>query len=123
MIAAPSAAPAPAAGAPSIPAPAAGEPPAAAAEAAAAGLAAADGAADEVATVAERFSRNVEVAILAQQAHQQTLQLRVDRMRSDFNAAQEERSEMLREMNVLRDMALEQAKKDDEVLKKYVAMI
>ena len=44
-------------------------------------------------------------------------------MKADFNEAQEERSEMLREMNALRDMAVEQAKKDDEILKKYVAMI
>jgi flagellar motility protein MotE (MotC chaperone) len=78
---------------------------------------------DTAATVADQFSKHVEVALLAQQAHQQELQTRLDRMKADFNQAQEERSEMLREMNALRDMALEQAKKDDEVLKKYIAMI
>ena len=61
--------------------------------------------------------------MLAQQAHQQELQFKLDRMKADFNQAQEARSEMLREMNALRDMAIEQAKKDDEVLKKYIAMI
>ena len=47
----------------------------------------------------------------------------MDRMKADFNASQEERSEQMREMNALRDMAVEQAKKDDEILKKYIAMI
>jgi len=47
----------------------------------------------------------------------------MDRMKADFNAAQEQRSEALREMNALRDMAVEQSKKDDEILKKYIAMI
>ena len=61
--------------------------------------------------------------MLAQQAHQQELQFKLDRMKADFNQAQEAHSEMLREMNALRDMAIEQAKKDDEVLKKYIAMI
>jgi len=84
---------------------------------------ASESAPDTAATLAEAFSKHVEVALLAQQARQQESQLRVDRMKAEFNQAQEERSEMLREMNALRDMALEQAKKDDEVLKKYIAMI
>jgi hypothetical protein len=83
----------------------------------------AESAPDTAATLAEEFSKHVEVALLAQQSHVQDVQLRLDRMKADFNQAQEERSEMLREMNALRDMALEQAKKDDDVLKKYIAMI
>jgi hypothetical protein len=77
---------------------------------------------DSAATLAEAFSKRA-AAVLAAQSQQQLLQLRLDRMKADFNAAQEERSELLRESNALRDMALEQAKKDDEVLKKYIAMI
>ena len=42
---------------------------------------------------------------------------------SDFDARMAERAELLREANVLRDMMLEQLKKDDEALKKYIAMI
>jgi len=84
---------------------------------------AAESAPDTAATLAEAFSKHVEVAMLAQQAHQQELQFKLDRMKADFNQAQEARAETLREMNALRDMALEQAKKDDEVLKKYIAMI
>ena len=42
---------------------------------------------------------------------------------SQFDADMEERAELLREANVLRDMMLEQLKADDEALKKYIAMI
>ena len=78
---------------------------------------------DSAATLAEAFSRRAEMLLLAQQSHQQDLQMRMDRMKADFNAAQEQRSEALREMNALRDMAVEQSKKDDEILKKYISMI
>lgn len=39
----------------------------------------------------------------------------------DFETA--ERTELLREANVLRDMMLQQLKADDDALKKYIAMI
>ena len=78
---------------------------------------------DTAISLADEFSRRAEILLLAQQSHQQDLQARLDRMKADFNAAQEERSEQMREMNALRDMAVEQAKKDDEILKKYIAMI
>ena len=78
---------------------------------------------DTAITLADEFSKRAEVLMLAQQSHQQELQARLDRMKADFNAAQEQRSETMREMNALRDMALEQEKKDDEVLKKFIAMI
>jgi len=78
---------------------------------------------DMTVRLAQALSRNAVMLMLAQQTEQQKLQLRLDRIKAHFNASQEERAEMLREMNALRDMALEQAKKDDEVLKKYIAMI
>ena len=78
---------------------------------------------DTALSLADEFSKRAEILLLAQQSHQQDLQARLDRMKADFNAAQEERSEQMREMNALRDMAVEQAKKDDEILKKYIAMI
>lgn len=83
----------------------------------------ADAPVDEISHVAEAVSLRAQVMLLRQQSLQQDLQLRLDRMRADFNGAQEERSEQLREMNALRDMAVEQGKKDDEILKKYIAMI
>ncbi len=78
---------------------------------------------DTAATLAQAFARRAEVLLLAQQSQQQTMQVQIDRMKDNFNATQEERTEQLREMNALRDMALAQAKQDDEVLKKYIAMI
>jgi hypothetical protein len=78
---------------------------------------------DYATTLVAQFARRASIALLAQQAEQQQSQLKLDRMKADFNDAQATRSELLREANVLRDLALEQSKKDDEVLKKYIAMI
>ncbi len=78
---------------------------------------------DTIGTMAQELSRRAAVIMIAQQTEQQVLQAKLDRMKADFNATQEEHTERLREMNALRDIALEQAKKDDEVLKKYIAMI
>jgi hypothetical protein len=83
----------------------------------------ADSVPDYATTLVEQFARRASVALLAQQADQQQSQLKLDRMKSAFNDAQSLRAELLREANVLRDMAIEQSKKDDEVLKKYIAMI
>jgi hypothetical protein len=83
----------------------------------------ADAMPDSAATVAQAYAKRAALVMLAMQSEQQTLQARLDRLKADFNASQEERSEMLREMNALRDMAVEQAKKDDEILKKFIAMI
>ena len=78
---------------------------------------------DSVSSYADAVTRRSEVFLLATQARQQDQQARLDRMRANFNESQERRSERMREMNALRDMAIEQAKKDDEVLKKYITMI
>jgi hypothetical protein len=78
---------------------------------------------DRVGSYAAAITRRSELFLLATQARQQDQQARLDRMRANFNESQERRSERMREMNALRDMAIEQAKKDDEVLKKYIAMI
>ncbi len=61
---------------------------------------------DTATTLAAEFSKRAELLMLAQQSQQQVLQARMDRMKADFNAAQEQRSEALREMNALRDMAV-----------------
>ncbi|GAC1450669.1 MAG: hypothetical protein NVS3B17_00230 [Vulcanimicrobiaceae bacterium] len=78
---------------------------------------------DQVTTLASAVTTRSQIMLLRQQSIQQELQLKLDRMRADFNGAQEQRSEQLREMNALRDMAVEQGKKDDEILKKFIAMI
>jgi hypothetical protein len=42
---------------------------------------------------------------------------------AQFDEDMEERAELLREANAMRDMMLAQLKSDDEALKKYIAMI
>ncbi len=42
---------------------------------------------------------------------------------AQFDQTMEERAELEREANTLRDMMLAQLKSDDEALKKYIAMI
>lgn len=50
-------------------------------------------------------------------------QLRIDQMHAEFDSTQAERAELMREANVLRDMAMEQQKRDDEILKKWISLI
>ncbi len=40
-----------------------------------------------------------------------------------FNNELQQNAEMAREANALRDLQLEQAKRDDEIVKKYIGMI
>ena len=47
----------------------------------------------------------------------------VQEQQAQFDETMEERAELEREANVLRDMMLAQLKADDEALKKYIAMI
>lgn len=47
----------------------------------------------------------------------------VQAQQAQFDQETEERAELMREANALRDLMLAQLKDDDEVLKKYIAMI
>ena len=47
----------------------------------------------------------------------------VAQQQAEFDEQMEERAELLREADALRDMMLAQLKADDEALKKYIAMI
>ena len=78
---------------------------------------------DGVASLAEAISKRAAVLLLAQKRLEQEQGARLAKMHSEFNAAQEERSELMREANTLRDMAMEQMKKDDEILKKWISLI
>lgn len=83
----------------------------------------ADPAPDTAATLADDLARRTALMLLETNQEQEQAQARIDRMRSAFDGAQQERAELLREMDVLRDMALEQQKRDDEILKKWIALI
>jgi hypothetical protein len=47
----------------------------------------------------------------------------VQAQQAQFDQDMEERAELMREADALRDMMLAQLKADDEALKKYIAMI
>jgi hypothetical protein len=83
----------------------------------------ADGAPDAASTASEELVRRAEMLMLRQQVELQDREARLDRFRSDFDFTQQQRAEFLREMNILRDMAMEQRKKDDEQIKKWIALI
>jgi hypothetical protein len=73
--------------------------------------------------LADAVARRAELMVVKQNEADEESQLRIDRMRAEFDNAQAERAELMREMNVLRDMALDQQKRDDEILKKWIALI
>jgi hypothetical protein len=47
----------------------------------------------------------------------------LEKQREDFDLVTRVRAETERELNALRDMAMEQMKNDDELLKKWIALI
>ena|GEM_PF-1458796 len=73
--------------------------------------------------LAAAVAHRAELMVVKQNEVDQETQLRIDRLRAEFDNAQAERAELMRERNVLRDMALEQQKRDDEILKKWIALI
>ena len=73
--------------------------------------------------LADAVARRAMLMVVKQSEADEETQLRIDRMRADFDNTQAERAELMREANVLRDMALEQQKRDDEILKKWIALI
>jgi hypothetical protein len=72
---------------------------------------------------ADRAARRAEVLAVARRLKDQDRQSEIDRIHAGFDADAAERAEYQREMNVLRDMAMEQQKHDDEILKKWIALI
>lgn len=78
---------------------------------------------DTAVSVADDLAKRAELMLVEQQILAQAREARMDRLRMDFDAQQKERAELLREMNSLRDMAMEQMKLDDEHLKKWIALI
>ena len=118
-----------------IPGPGASPPPVPAGPAAASGKALADADDDAGVTtpsepradVAESSSDEVarRAESLLVRAHLQTEaeELQLDRIRKDFDIHEAERAEYTREWNAIRDLAMEQMKHDDEILKKFIALI
>lgn len=78
---------------------------------------------DLASTIAEDIARRAELLMATQRRQADARELAVDTMRSEFDLHEAERAELLREWNLTRDMAMEQMKKDDEIVKKWIALI
>jgi hypothetical protein len=73
--------------------------------------------------VAPSLSDRAALILVARRLKDQDRQADIDRIHADFDANAAERAEYLRQMNVLIAMAMEQQKHNDEILKKWIAMI
>ncbi len=73
--------------------------------------------------LADAIARRTQLRLLQQKAGDDARQVELDRMREEFDFEQKEHAELLREFNLMRDLALEQTKKDDEAVKKWIALI
>ena len=71
----------------------------------------------------EAMTRHVQLAMLAQEAAVEQQRLALERMRSAFDYKAQLTAEYQRERNLLRDLAAEQRKKDDEFVKKMISLI
>ncbi|HMD03604.1 MAG TPA: hypothetical protein VKG44_11625 [Candidatus Baltobacteraceae bacterium] len=78
---------------------------------------------DTAASANQDLVRRAEAIMLKQRIEDQDREAHLDLVRSEFDYAQQQRAEFQREMNILRDMAMEQRKLDDEILKKWIALI
>lgn len=78
---------------------------------------------DLASTIAEDIARRAELLMVTQRRQADARELAVDTVRTEFDLHEAERAELLREWNLTRDMAMEQVKKDDEIVKKWIALI
>ena len=71
----------------------------------------------------DALTRHLQLALLAQRKRQDAGEMAIDHMRAEFDMHEQQRAEFLREWNVIRDMAMEQMKRDDDIVKKWIALI
>ena len=79
--------------------------------------------ADMAETIADEIARRTELLMVAQRGKADAREFEIDRMRTEFDLHEQERAELLREWNVTRDAAMEQMKHDDDIVKKWIALI
>jgi hypothetical protein len=73
--------------------------------------------------LADAVARRTQLRLLQEKAGDDARQAELDRLAQEFDFAQKERAELLREFNLMRELALEQIKKDDEAVKKWMALV
>jgi hypothetical protein len=78
---------------------------------------------DLAATLADDIARRAELLMATQRRQADVREFAIDTMRTEFDLHEAERAELLREWNLTRDLAMEQMKKDDEIVKKWIALI
>ncbi len=81
------------------------------------------GAQQRLERLADAIARRTQLRLIQQKAGDDARQAKLDRLQQEFDFAQKERAELLREFNLMRDLALEQTKKDDEAVKKWMALV
>ena len=79
--------------------------------------------ADMAETIADEIARRTELLMVAQRGKADAREFQIDRMRTEFDLHEQERAELLREWNVTRDAQMEQMKHDDDIVKKWIALI
>ena len=73
--------------------------------------------------LAEAIARRTQLRLLQEKAGDDARQIELDRLKQEFDFEQKERAELLREFNLMRELALDQMKKDDEAVKKWMALV
>jgi len=78
---------------------------------------------DLAGSIADEVTRRTELLIVQQRKQASADELAIDKVRTEFDLHEQERAELLREWNSMRDLAMEQMKHDDEIVKKWIALI
>lgn len=78
---------------------------------------------DRAATIADETERRIAVAVARQHASTMRDELELEAIHENFDTVLKRQAESEREMNEMRDLSTEQLKRDDENLKKWMALI
>lgn len=78
----------------------------------------------EPAAPGDELAEKIAAAVVAAQSSAEgTDETAALRQRMQFDTVLRQRAELDRELNALRDLSMEQIKRDDELLKKWIALI
>lgn len=78
---------------------------------------------DRAAGTADEMERRIQLAVARQHATTMRDEMVLEAMHENFDSALKRQAESERQMNAIRDLATEQLKRDDENLKKWMALI
>ena len=78
---------------------------------------------DSAEKLSDEVARRAEQLLVRAHLETEAHEMQLDRIRKDFDMHEQQRAEYVREWNAIRDLAMEQMKHDDEILKKWIALI